>query len=107
MGLLIKAVQGEKERYREAWMEREGRGPVGDLAYFTYAEDVGGVSRRVNVEGLHEGPGGVAYEALAPLGFHFLEGGSVLHSLCCYSLADVRERLKCVELAPCGRECAG
>lgn len=106
MGLLIKAVQGERDRYREEWMTREGRGPVGELAYFTYLEDAGGSQRRVNIEGLHEGPGGVAYEALAPLGFHFLEGASVLHSLCCYSLADVRERLRCVELARCGRGCS-
>lgn len=106
MGLLIKAVQGERDRYREEWIGREGRGPVGELAYFTYLEDARGAQRRVNVEGLHEGPGGVAYEALAPLGFHFLEGASVLHSLCCYSLADVRERLRCVELVRCGRGCS-
>lgn len=104
--LLIRAVQGEKERYREAWLEREGRGPIGDLAYFTYVDDAAGIARRVNIEGLYEGPGGVAYEALAPLGFHFLEGASVLHSLCCYSLADVRERLRGVELARCGRGCS-
>lgn len=42
------------------------------------------------------------YEAIAPDGFHFDEGP---HTLCCFDLKDVRDRLDGAELEKCEAGC--
>lgn len=56
------------------------------------------------VEGLYEYEG-PKYEIMAPDGYHFGEGYDALHSLLCYSLAEVRERSAGVDLKPCTEDC--
>lgn len=55
------------------------------------------------VEYLGEGDGGVNYEVILPNGMH--DDSDVIHSLCCHSIADVRERVRGVRLAACTEEC--
>lgn len=59
------------------------------------------VDKRVcAVEHPNEGQEGVNYEVMAPDGYHFARPEDV-HSFCCTTLADVRDRCNGANLAPC------
>lgn len=54
------------------------------------------------VEGLYEGKDQPKYEIMAPEGKHFLEE---CHSLLCFDMKDLRERIQYTDLIPCTDAC--
>jgi hypothetical protein len=95
----------KKIRKAEKWEVDFFRKQVDDLHPLEYVAEI----RRgpdIMIEGLHEGPGGPQYEAMAPEGHHFGDGcGERLHGLVCFSLKDVRGRLTDYEIEKCDEEC--
>lgn len=57
------------------------------------------------IEFPNEGREGPKYEVMAPEGFHFDRDET--HSLLCFSLADLRERVAYQSFAPCIEDCGG
>ena len=91
-------------RKAEKWEADHFRKFVDDTHPLEYVAETD-TALDIMIEGLHEGPGEPQYEAMAPDGFHF--DGDMVHSLICFSLKDVRERLTANDLEKCNATCGG
>jgi hypothetical protein len=93
MSRMRKATEDEKRNYSAKQPK-----PVYPLHGFIH---VGGVA--CAVERCEAGPDDPKYEVIAPAGHHFNE--ERLHTLLCYSVADVAQRANEQGLEPCDENC--